>query len=366
VAKSGDENGGAKKRLYLSQSDVPQSSLSDARRVAQALADEFGKQPTKPLQVAKAMDLAPGGGQFKRLTGASVGYGITDGAANAPKIALTDLGRRIVAPTAEGDDAAALRTAFLTPRVIREFLKKYNESKFPSTHIAKNVLETLGVPEDRTEAVLTLIRDGGRSLGLLQEVAGKEYVDLSGSVPPPPAEEEGADEEPDESDDETPEVSPPDLESPQHEQTRPNAIFVGHGQNKKPREQLTKLLDQYKIPYKVAEEEPNKGRPIPIKVKETMRECGAAILIFSADEELRDDDGKTVWRPSENVVHELGASSVLYDDRIIIFREEDVSLATNYESIGYITFEKDDLTAKFNELLRELIALGILKVSVND
>lgn len=141
---------------------------------------------------------------------------------------------------------------------------------------------------------------------------------------------------------------------------------MGHGKNKKPRDQLTKILGQYGIPFKVAEDEPNRGRPIPIKVKETMEECGAAILIFSADEELFDKDGNSVWRPRENVVNELGAASIMYDSRIIIFREETVNLATNYESIGYITFEHDDLTAKANDLFRELIAFGILKVSVSD
>ncbi len=57
---------------------------------------------------------------------------------------------------------------------------------------------------------------------------------------------------------------------------------------------------------------------------------------------------------------------MLYDSRIIIFREETVNFATNYESIGYITFEHDKLTAKSNDLFRELISFGILKVSVSD
>lgn len=77
-----------------------------------------------------------------------------------------------------------------------------------------------------------------------------------------------------------------------------------------------------------------------------MEECGAAILIFSTDEELFDKNSQSLWRPSENVVHELGAASVMYDNRIVVFREEGVDLATNYESIGYITFEKDDIPAR--------------------
>lgn len=95
-----------------------------------------------------------------------------------------------------------------------------------------------------------------------------------------------------------------------------------------------------------------------------MDECGAGILIFSADEELYDADQKPVWKNSENVAHELGAAAVMYDDRIIVFKEEAVSLASNYESIGYIEFEKDKLDAKVADLLTELVALKILQVQV--
>src|SRR5437870_8136992 len=63
------------------------------------------------------------------------------------------------------------------------------------------------------------------------------------------------------------------------------AIFVAHGKNKKPLEQLKKILDQFKIPYRVAVEEANLGRPISGKVRDIMKSCNCAILIFSADEE---------------------------------------------------------------------------------
>lgn len=62
----------------------------------------------------------------------------------------------------------------------------------------------------------------------------------------------------------------------------------------------------------------------------------------------------------------MGAASVMYDNRIILFKEEAVQLASNFSGIGYITFEKDNLDAKVNELLRELVALKILKLSVGD
>jgi len=140
-------------------------------------------------------------------------------------------------------------------------------------------------------------------------------------------------------------------------------IFVGHGKNKKALEQLKKLLDQFKIPYKVAVEEPNLGRPIGEKVKEVMQSCNCAILVFTADEEFRTVAGETIWRSSENVVHELGASGYLYGKRIVIMKEDIVDFPSNFKDLGYISFAKDQLEAKALDVLKELIGFGIVKVS---
>ena len=112
------------------------------------------------------------------------------------------------------------------------------------------------------------------------------------------------------------------------------AIFVAHGKNKKPLEQLKHILEQFKIPYKVAVDEPNLGRPIGEKVRETMQECNCAILIFTADEEFQDKEGNTIWRPSENVVYELGASGYLYGNRVVILKEESVEFPSNFKDLG--------------------------------
>src|SRR5205814_1243307 len=92
------------KRRYLSQADVPSRGLDQALRVPQALADNYAKSPTKPLRVAEALNMQPLSSTFRMLCGASIAYGLTDGGYNSDVIALTPLGRRIVAPTKEGDD----------------------------------------------------------------------------------------------------------------------------------------------------------------------------------------------------------------------------------------------------------------------
>jgi len=158
-------------------------------------------------------------------------------------------------------------------------------------------------------------------------------------------------------------TSAQDSESRNRTDVLGQAIFIGHGKNKTPLAQLKRILDQFKIPYKVVVDEPQLGRPISEKLRQTMRECNCAILIFSADEEFFDKDGKSIWRPSQNVLHELGAAGLLYGQRIVILKESRVDLATNFRDLGYIDFDADNLDAKSIDVLKELIGFQIVKVS---
>jgi hypothetical protein len=97
-----------------------------------------------------------------------------------------------------------------------------------------------------------------------------------------------------------------------------------------------------------------------------MDECGAAMLVFTADRELRDLDGNSVWLSSANVSNELGAATVLYNGRVVIFKEQGVDLASNYSGIGFIEFEKNKLSAQAMELFREVRHFGLIKISVGE
>ena len=165
------------KKASLPQTDVPSYPLMEALRVPRALAAELGKQPATPLQVAKALGVAPTTGAFRTVTASSVAYGLTDGAAFAEKISLTDLGRRIVAPTADGDEAAGMLQAVMLPRVTRAFLQRYNGSRWPREDIGRNVLEDeLDVHRDQSARALQLIHIDADSLGLLVRINDEEYV----------------------------------------------------------------------------------------------------------------------------------------------------------------------------------------------
>src|SRR3954453_5479417 len=114
-------SGTAQPRKYVSQADVPRHTLEEAMRIPRAIADEYGKQPSSPVEIGAAIGVQPTTGTFRSLAGASLAFGLTDGGPRVAAIGLTDIGKRIVAPMEEGDDLVAMREAFLRPRVIREF-----------------------------------------------------------------------------------------------------------------------------------------------------------------------------------------------------------------------------------------------------
>ena len=163
---------------YLSQSDVPGVSLENALRVPRLIGEK--PRPVTPLEVAAALEMSPSSGPFRSLCGASIAYGLTNGGCNAQSISLTALGKRIVKPLEEGDNVLAKREAVMRPRVVGEFLTKYSGLSLPRLDIAMNVLQDMGVPKEKAKSVFSLIVDGAQAVGLLREIKGRQYVDLTG------------------------------------------------------------------------------------------------------------------------------------------------------------------------------------------
>lgn len=338
----------ASKRSYVSQADVPAYGLQQALRVGQAIADNYGKSPTKPLRVAQAMDVLPGSSTFRMLCGASIAYGITDGGYNSDQISLTPLGRRIVAPTKEGDDVAAKREALLRPRVIREFLTRYNESKLPSQVIAKNVLEEMGVPAERATDVFELLTDGAKALGFLRDVKGQTYVDLD-STAVPVAQHDVADQgephDPEIPPTAAPEGAAKDMQVPaaSTRARQTSRVFITHGRNKEIVGQLKEVLTFGKFTPVVAMEQETVSKPVPDKVMDEMRTCSAAIIHVGTEMRLLDADGKEHRMLNQNVLIEIGAALALYGRNFILLVEKGVTLPSNLQGLYEVRYEGEKL-----------------------
>jgi hypothetical protein len=220
----------------------------------------------------------------------------------------------------------------------------------------------MNVPEEYDEECFRIIVENGKFLNVVREIGGAPHVMLKSDLTSPPTKPEKQ-EIPNESDD-FGGIQNADLPSAPTSSSTPKrgAIFIGHGKKTEPLDKIKKALDKLKLNYKIAKDEPNLGRPIPQKVKETMKECTSAILIFTKDDRYFDEEGEEVWRPRDNVLHELGACSFLYEDKIIIFKEEGLSLPSNFSSIGNIAFTADNIESKTMDLLQELVGFGLVEI----
>ena len=380
---------GTKNRNY------PQLSLNDALRLSQAIQDEASGMNVSKLTLAGLVNSTPTSRVFRELTASSRLYSLTTGGINSDEFGLTDLGDRATGGD-EVERVAALKQAVLTVVPYKTFFETFNGKKFPNDGPLKDFLiKEAEVDESRVAECIEHLREDAKLAGLTRSIKGGSWIDLEGvpEVSAAPVESsldaadddeivETDDEGETQLDDSTGERDTPgggEKQNPnaasREQKTRaalinesgPKKVFIAHGKNRTPLDQLKKALDQFKVKYAVAVDEPNRGRPISRKVADLMeKECSSGIFIFTADEKFftEDENGKQieVWRPSENVVYELGAASILYENRIVIFKEKDVTFPSDFSDLGYISFEKDQLVAELGSLFAELVSLDILEV----
>ncbi len=348
-----------RKRSYLSQAEVPGCVLEDALRVPRAIAENYAAKPASPLNVAAALEMQPNAGQFRRLSGAAIAYGVTAGGPNAPEISITPLGMRIVRPTREGDDLLARREALLRPRVVGEFLRKYDGAPLPRADIAVNVLLEMGVPKDRSDEVLDFIVQGAESVGVLKEIKGKRYVDLSGVPEAAISASETSEEDTSASAGETatpsPEVAPVQPQQKALASSQERRVFITHGKNKALLDPIKKLLGFGELEPVVSVEKTSVSQPVPDKVMGEMRSCGAAIIHVDAEQKLLDKEANEQVVLNPNVLIEIGAAMALFGRRFILLVKEGVVLPSNLQGLFEVRYTGDTLDGAATIRLLEAI-----------
>ena len=344
--------------------NFPTDNLEEALSIPQKIQDDKAGKPFNRLLLADSLAIKPGSSNFRDLLSSSYKYGFTEGTEKAPEIKLTSLGIDATQTKDAAKRIVALRKAALTPKIFNEFYSNYANHKLPSSDMIKKILiSDYKVPEIYAEECAKKIIENGRFAEIIRDIGGSAHVLLDAETNTTEIDEQVTLEIPEIIEDRREALKSANEAS--KEQGIRRAIFIGHGKKKGPLEKLQKILSSFQIPYKVAVDEANLGRPIPQKVKEVMQQCGSAILIFTCDEKFYGEDRNEIWRPSENVVYELGAASFAYEDRIVIFKEKGIHFPTNFQSIGYIEFEENSIEAKTTELLKELIGFGLIKITTS-
>jgi hypothetical protein len=355
------------KRSYLKQSDVPTASLDDALRLPQAIFDHYAGKPTAPFNVAKALNVDPKGSQLRLLSGAAMAFGLIEGGAQATAISVTDLARRIIRPKAEDEDVEAKREAVLRPRIFGEFLRNYDGNVFPRQDIALNVLEDMGVPRDKAEEVLERISESARSVGFIEELKGKYYVrlDATGTVSAPvtsdPARAPAANDDPavlprapEPEQDPAPRIlAPPPLTHTRGaamvaavaDDQRRRRVFITHGKDRALVDPIKKLLEYGELEPVVSVERQSVSKPVPEKVMDDMRKCGAAIIHVDADKVITDNVGAEHVVLNPNVLIEIGAAMAFYGRRFILLVKDGVKLPSNLQGLYEVRYQGDTLDA---------------------
>ncbi len=353
----------------------PAQSFAESAKIATAIRDHNAGRPMNRILLAQAMGRSPGSSDFRDKIMSAARYGLISGNFNAETVTLTPLGQQYTSSASPEERLAAERSAIRKVPIFNQILQHYNNNKLPGVDFLKTALERepFSVAASWSREIAEMIQVDGKAAGLVRTVGDGLYVVLDAGPPTAEATQQTAEE--------TIPLAPEgvahavDEEVPvsvraraplaEQEMITPPAqrqFFLAHGKNRKPLDQLKKMLGGLQIPYIVAEEEPNVGRPISQKVADLMKSCSAGIFIFTADEQLHDDEGNTVLQPRQNVIYELGAASLLYGKRIVILKEEGVTFPSDFSDLGYISFAKDDLQSKTMDLLKELIELKAVRV----
>jgi hypothetical protein len=345
-AKTAKQALSGQKRSYLKQSDVPKLSLSEALRLPQSLLDDFAGKSAAPHQLAIAVDISPTSSTWNDLTGGAVAYGLTEGAGQATQISLTDLGKRIVAPTEEGQDVAAKVEAALKPTILRKFFDKYNRSKFPQEKIARNVLMELGVPQDRLDKVLEIVKRNGEFTGVIHQTKTGPFVAIDTPLPRVEDDDEVEDGPaalPEITETEVPEESQPGPASLTPTTKTTPKVFITHGKNQEIVQQIEELLKFGKFEPVVAQQHETVSKPVPDKVIEEMRTCSAAVIHVATEERLLDDQGKEHYKINENVLIEIGAAMALYGRNFILLVPKGLQLPSNLQGLYRCEYEGTSL-----------------------
>lgn len=359
------------KRKFLSQKDVPAHSLEDALKVPQAIFENYAGDPTEPIDVAEVLGQAPKGTSFKMLTGAAIAYGLIDGGAQSDTINATSLAEKIFRPTIEGDEIAGKREAFLMPRVIGEFLNKYNKSTIPTSSIGINVLEKMGVPRNRGAEIFKTITEGAKELGLVKEINNKTYIRLRSdglvSETVSNSNEDNNSEQIEGSDTISSDAfilansdpKPAEIISGVKDEQKSKRVFITHGKNKTLVEPIKQLLAFGELEAVVSVEKQSVSQPVPDKVMDDMRSCGAAIIHVEGEETLLDKDGEQRIVLNPNVLIEIGAAMALYKKRFILLTKDGVKLPSNLQGLYEVRYSDDALDG--DATIRLLKAINEMK-----
>jgi hypothetical protein len=346
ISGEGKESRGRKAGAIL----FPRTSLIEALKVAQAIWDYNAGNPYPIMDIAKKLNYSPTTGNFRELLRAAERYGLTIGTYSndlTKTIALSEVGKSLVAPQPDEDVNALKRRALETPDLFRNVFGSIQGKVIPPADSMKNLLvRTYGLSKEDAARFCEVFDQNVKELGIAEDIAGKLYLRLDklGTGQIVQIAQKGG-----EGASTGPEPVPPTTIS----QTTPPApatievkvpkVFISHSKSKKILDQIKQSLDFGKFEYVIAEEKETTAIPLSDKVFNLMWDCNCAIINISADAEKKQGE---VFGINENVIAELWGAYLHYRKRVIIVIDKRLKdkLPSILQGLTAIFYEGDQLT----------------------
>jgi predicted nucleotide-binding protein len=283
---------------------------------------------------------------------------LTEGGYQAERIAITELGKTIVSPMSDEEKSDGLLKALYTVEFYKLLFNRFQNHRLPRKDLLLNTLEReYNIPKTDREQCYDLLIKNATELALLKDIGGTLYVRFDQPAILAPNQQVELEDLPD-----TQSTQQKDIEHAEPAQdvtvvpsgkdetsiplgegskTHKPRIFISHSKNMKILNQIKSNLEFGGFSYKVAIETETTAIPIPEKIFGMMRDCNCAIVNVSADEqEKRSDESFSV---NPNVLVEIGAAFLAYNQRVILLVDKRVMLPSNLQGLYRCEYQGDDL-----------------------
>jgi hypothetical protein len=348
------------------KSDFPKHTLEEALRVARGLSDKNGGQPLPPAETAIALGISPGSSEFRVLLSSSIKYGLTAGSYNSDKVALEPGGRNIVEPTTSDGERRALVKAVLAPPTFKSVYEYFRGKKLPEDVFFQNTLvREFAVPREHASKCATVFLKNVERVGLVRTASTGKWLSTDAQAdfaPAPLLPVETADSGSDEESGNGSSESGAEIAAARtaakvllidQPDPRLNRVFITHGKNKAFIAPMKELLSFGQLEAIVSVERESVARPVPDKVMNDMRSCGAAIIHI--EDEVKILEQSLV---NQNVLIEIGAAMALYGRRFILLVKEGVELPSNLHGLYEVRYAGDkldgDVTIRLLKAINEM------------
>lgn len=332
-----------KKRTRLVR-QYPTHTLEESKRIAEAIHESNAGLPIDRVLLAGALGTTPASSGFTMKLNSSSKYGLTNGGYSDERITLTPRGEAVVAPQHPEERRKALLDAALQPEQFRRFYEMLHGKSLPEDAYVQDMLQReIGIHASLTDECFRILKANGLYVGIISDVSGARMLVNTAGHDGSIDQDQGA------------------YTQTPGETAVSTEIFVGHAGNKDVADLVTGVLEPFGIQNRIVECDFDASRPVSSEVAEQMRGCSAAVMVFASptDDAWR---GRREEKRAQKLLYQLGAASVLYEDRIILLKEEGADSAVLDSGFEALKYDPKQTSEVGLSIITALHRMGVIEV----